>query len=117
MLQGTRVPPWPLGVPTVNKNDCSTDNGTRRLSNGGGFVGTLACSAVGGEFAALAPVAGAFYTDTNGPENGCAPGRKPLPILEFHGGADKTVLYAGGKGEGGIEPPITDWYGNLLLSL
>ncbi|KAF2435432.1 carbohydrate esterase family 1 protein [Tothia fuscella] len=79
------------------------------MSNGGGFVGTLACSAVGGEFAAFAPVSGSFYTDVNGPDNGCAPARSPLPILEFHGGDDKSVPYAGGQGEGGREPPIPDW--------
>jgi poly(3-hydroxybutyrate) depolymerase len=82
------------------------------LSNGGGFVGTLACSDVGGQFAAVAPVAGAFYTDVNGPNNGCAPARSPLPILEIHGGSDKTVNYTGGEGEGGPLPSIPAWYVN-----
>jgi len=79
------------------------------LSNGGGFVGVIACSDVSAHFAALAPVAGAFYTDINGPNNGCAPGRTPLPLLEIHGGSDKTVNYTGGTGEGGQLPSITDW--------
>jgi poly(3-hydroxybutyrate) depolymerase len=79
------------------------------MSNGGGFVGTLACSAEGGEFAAFAPASGSFYTDVNGLNNGCSPARSPLPILEFHGGADKSVNYTGGVGEGGLEPPIPDW--------
>lgn len=89
------------------------------MSNGGGFVGTIACSPLGGEFAAFAPVSGSFYTDTNGPDNGCAPARKPLPMLEFHGGSDKSVAYTGGQGEGGIEPSIPDWYVNIatLVSL
>ena len=64
---------------------------------------------MGGEFAAFASGSGAFYTDINGPDNGCAPARSPLPILEIHGGVDKTVHYEGGQGEGGVEPPIRDW--------
>ncbi|KAL9113467.1 MAG: hypothetical protein Q9227_002508 [Pyrenula ochraceoflavens] len=80
------------------------------LSNGGGFVGTLACNdTVGGEFAAFAPASGAFYTDAHGPNDGCTPARAVTPMLEFHGGADESVYYAGGQGEGGYEPPISDW--------
>lgn len=82
------------------------------ISNGGGFVGTLACNdTVGGRFAAFAPAAGAFYTDAGPLNDGCTPARSPLPILEFHGGSDETVLYRGGKGEGGGEPPIPEWLG------
>lgn len=79
------------------------------MSNGGGFVGTIACSAVGGEFAAFAAGSGSFYTDSQGLYDGCTPARSPLPILEIHGGADKSVYYEGGVGEGGFEPPIPDW--------
>ncbi|EON97591.1 putative ferulic acid esterase protein [Phaeoacremonium minimum UCRPA7] len=80
------------------------------MSNGAGFIGALACNdTVGGEFAAYAPVAGAFYTDANG--TGCTPARSPLPIMEFHGGSDASVLYDGGQGEGGYEPPIPTWLG------
>ena len=80
------------------------------MSNGGGFVGTLACDRLGSTlFAAYAMHSGAFYTDVSGPDNGCAPARIPIPILEIHGGADKTVRYEGGQGDGGPEPPITDW--------
>ena len=72
------------------------------ISNGGGFVGTLACNGtVGGEFAALAPIAGAFYTDNRGPDDGCEPARSPMPIMEFHGGADADVFYNGGPGVSG----------------
>lgn len=81
------------------------------ISNGGGFVGTLACNdTVGGEFAAFAPAAGSFYTDA-GPtaKDGCKPARDLTPMLEFHGGADESVHYEGGQGEGGIEPSIPDW--------
>ncbi|KAK3064407.1 hypothetical protein LTS18_007477 [Coniosporium uncinatum] len=81
------------------------------ISNGGGFVGTLACNdTVGGQFAAFAPAAGSFYTDA-GPNatDGCTPARSPMPMMEFHGGADQSVHYEGGQGEGGYEPPIMDW--------
>ncbi|KAH8897519.1 alpha/beta-hydrolase [Thozetella sp. PMI_491] len=78
------------------------------MSNGGGFVGTLACNdTVGGEFAAFAPASGSFYTDADG--TSCTPARSPLPMLEFHGGADTSVPYEGGQGEGGREPPISTW--------
>ena len=79
------------------------------MSNGGGFIGTLACDKQGSSlFRALASHSGAFYTDTNGPDNGCAPA-KMMPMLEIHGAADKVVPYLGGKGEGGDEPPIQLW--------
>lgn len=78
-------------------------------SNGGGFVGTLACSPDhGGQFAAFAAVSGAFYTDVTG-NDGCHPARSPLPIFEFHGGADPTIPYGGGIGRGGPLPSIPDW--------
>ena len=80
------------------------------LSNGGGFVGTLACNdTVGGEFAAFAPASGAFYTDATGVDDGCKPARSVTPIMEFHGGADNSVFYNGGEGEGGFEPAIPTW--------
>lgn len=62
-------------------------------SNGGGFTGTLACSAEAGKnFAAIAACAGAFYTDVVEDANDkCEPSRSPFPILEFHGSIDKTV--------------------------
>ncbi|KAF1850264.1 carbohydrate esterase family 1 protein [Cucurbitaria berberidis CBS 394.84] len=79
------------------------------MSNGGGFIGTLACDAVGSTlFRAVAAASGAFYTDVNGPANGCAPS-KVVPMLEIHGAADKTVKYEGGQGDGGPEPAISDW--------
>lgn len=82
-----------------------------RMSNGGGFIGTLACSPIGSRlFTALAAGSGAFYTDVNGPDNGCSPAKIPLPILEIHGGSDKTVKYSGGQGDGGPQPPISSWY-------
>ncbi|CAH0038013.1 unnamed protein product [Clonostachys solani] len=78
-------------------------------SNGGGFVGLLACSADhGGQFAAFAGVASALYTDLSGDET-CSPSRSPLPMLESHGTADTTIPYNGGDGVGGKLPAIPDW--------
>ncbi|KAF1829864.1 alpha/beta-hydrolase, partial [Decorospora gaudefroyi] len=81
------------------------------MSNGGGFVNSLACSDLSNPlFAALATHSGAFYTDTNGPNNGCTH-PKPIPMLSIHGAADKTVPYTGGDGDGGPLPAIQDWLG------
>lgn len=78
-------------------------------SNGGGFVGTLACSpGHGGQFTAFAPISGAFYTDVHGNDH-CHPARSPLPMFEFHGGSDPTIPYGGGNGRGGELPSISDW--------
>ena len=78
------------------------------MSDGGGFVNTLACSQDhGAAFAAFAPVSGAFYTDTE--LGDCSPSRSPLPVLEFHGSNDCTVKYSGGVGNGGPLPSIPDW--------
>ncbi|PHH86826.1 hypothetical protein CDD83_9696 [Cordyceps sp. RAO-2017] len=81
------------------------------FSNGGGFVGTLACSHDhGGRFAAFAAVSGAFYTSEEGLQGmACRPARLPVPILEVHGTDDKTVPYAGGTGRGGRLDPIPTW--------
>lgn len=70
-------------------------------SNGGGFVGVLACR-MPERIAAFAPVAGAFY-----PQGGeCRPNR-PAPVLEIHGKADKTIPYEGDSAKG--LPPIPQW--------
>ncbi|MGC7098621.1 alpha/beta hydrolase family esterase [Amycolatopsis lurida] len=70
-------------------------------SNGGGFVGVLACH-LPGRIAAFAPVAGAYY-----PQGGeCSPSR-PAPILAFHGTADATIPYDGNPAKG--LPAIPDW--------
>lgn len=79
------------------------------FSNGGGFVGTLACSAEHGKhFAAFGAVEGAFYTDAT-PDANCQPARTPLPILEVHSSRDGLVYYQGGEGRGGPLPAIPDW--------
>ncbi|KAH9904673.1 carbohydrate esterase family 1 protein [Xylariomycetidae sp. FL2044] len=82
------------------------------MSNGGGFVNTIACSgAVGGQFAAFAPASPSLYTDSNNNSGDCAPARSPMPLLEIHGGSDASVPYGGGEGEGGAEPAIMTWLG------
>lgn len=89
------------------------------FSNGGGMTGLLACNGtkVGGRFAALAGVAGAYYRDESlKKENlfgeGCVresrdggEGLAVIPYLEIHGDADKVVGYAGENGTF----PIPDW--------
>ncbi|TQB72711.1 hypothetical protein MPDQ_006504 [Monascus purpureus] len=83
-------------------------------SNGGGFTNVLACDPVAStRFAAFAPVSGAYYQGDS--EDGCNPvtvpikcnpGRTPIPILEFHGSADKTIPYAGGARRGSCLPTV-----------
>lgn len=76
------------------------------FSNGGGLVGLLACR-LAGRIAAFAPVSGSF-PDTPG---GCHPAR-PVPILDIHGAADRTVPYDGTThlwNEVSLLPPIPVW--------
>jgi poly(3-hydroxybutyrate) depolymerase len=80
------------------------------MSIGGGFVDTIACNAtVGQEFAAFAPVAGAYYTDNDDKYKYCKPAA-PLPMFSIHGARDESVPYDGGQGSGGELPSIPDWY-------
>lgn len=75
--------------------------------------------------AAFAPVSGAFYTanttsntcdpetipynpDIN-PARNCTPGRLSIPMLEFHGLADKTISYTGGVRRKACLPTIPHW--------
>ncbi|KAI0883172.1 carbohydrate esterase family 1 protein [Annulohypoxylon maeteangense] len=81
------------------------------ISIGGGFVNTIACSALSSHFAAFAPASGSFYTDNDAAHGNCTPARTPIPVLEIHGGADASVFYAGRAGEGGEEPGIETWLG------
>ncbi|MFI7383993.1 alpha/beta hydrolase family esterase [Streptomyces sp. NPDC049813] len=74
-------------------------------SNGAGFTGLLACRSAS-RFAAVAPVAGAFYPDTG---KNCRPSR-PVPVLDFHGTGDTTIPYAG-DAERGL-PPVQKWVGD-----
>lgn len=69
-------------------------------SNGGGFTGLLACDPTATKrIAAFAPVSGAFYLDADTNKlPPCKPTstRSVIPILEFHGLKDDTILYDGG---------------------
>jgi poly(3-hydroxybutyrate) depolymerase len=87
-------------------------------SQGGGFVGVLACDAtLSVRIKAFASVSGAFYQpaaadgtcDPATVDIVCSPGRTDVPILEFHGGADDTIAYAGGLRKGACLPSIRHW--------
>lgn len=72
---------------------------------------TLACSSDhGADFAAFAPVSGAFYDDLD--NTNCQPARSPMPVLEFHGANTDHIPYDGGPSEPGSSnnvPAIPDW--------
>ncbi|MGQ9909499.1 MAG: extracellular catalytic domain type 1 short-chain-length polyhydroxyalkanoate depolymerase [Candidatus Flexifilum sp.] len=73
------------------------------LSNGAGMSHRLACEA-SDLVAAIGGVAGAYAPLT------CAPER-PVPVIAFHGTADRIVPIDGLEGGlgGGALPPIRDW--------
>ncbi|KAB8239532.1 hypothetical protein ETB97_000757 [Aspergillus alliaceus] len=83
-------------------------------SNGGGFTNLLACNATSStKIAAFAPVSGAYYQDVSEEDCHpttvpikCNPGRTPIPIIEFHGTADKTIPYGGGGRRGECLPSV-----------
>jgi poly(3-hydroxybutyrate) depolymerase len=92
------------------------------MSNGGGFsANILACDPVASKkIAAFAGVSGAYYqgtTDANCQPDTvpvkCNPGRKPIPILEFHGQTDGVIPYVGGPRRNRCLPSIphfiTSW--------
>lgn len=91
------------------------------MSNGGGFsANILACDPVASKkIAAFAGVSGAYYQGSDKdctPSTvaiSCNPGRKPIPVLEFHGSADATIPYNGGPRRGACLPSIphfiTSW--------
>ncbi len=79
------------------------------MSNGGGFVNTLACSSEGQAFAAFAAVAGAFYGDVAEEKFECEPAWLPVPILEIHGDKDGIIAYQGGEASGVAIPAIPGW--------
>ncbi|CAD0113294.1 unnamed protein product [Aureobasidium uvarum] len=98
------------------------------FSNGGGFVGTLACDpTLSQRFSTFAANSGAEYTNTTGtcdPPNVltntivqpvCSPGRSNLPMLEFHGDADGTIPYPGGPRRGYCLPTVPHWVTDWAL--
>ncbi|TLD37520.1 carbohydrate esterase family 1 protein [Venturia nashicola] len=81
-------------------------------SGGAGLTAILACDPQASALiAAFAPVAAANYLLPNGSTPSCNPARFPIPMLEFHGWEDKTILYAGGPNTrgNGITPPVNGW--------
>lgn len=88
-------------------------------SNGGGFVGqTMACDPTMSKvIAAFAPVSGANYVPGSTKSNcdpetiaiPCNPSRSPIPLLQFHGNADKTIPYLGGPRNGACLPTVAHW--------
>jgi poly(3-hydroxybutyrate) depolymerase len=91
-------------------------------SNGGGFVGTLACDPSASRlFAAFGANSGAFYTAPgfanpapsscfpDSVYNVCNPGRSRLPFLELHGDADGQIAYGGGSHQFNCMPAIPQY--------
>ncbi|KAI5194519.1 hypothetical protein E4T38_09539 [Aureobasidium subglaciale] len=98
------------------------------FSNGGGFVGTLACdSTLSKRFSAFSVNSGAEYTNTTGTCNPpsvltntlvqsvCSPDRADVPMLEFHGDADGTIPYPGGPRRGYCLPSVSHWVTDWAL--
>lgn len=92
------------------------------FSNGGGFVGTLACDpTLSQRFSTFSVNSGAEYTNTTGTCNPtsvltntivqpiCSPGRSNLPMIEFHGDTDGTIPYPGGARRGYCLPTVPHW--------
>jgi poly(3-hydroxybutyrate) depolymerase len=86
------------------------------MSDGGGFCNTLACDpTLSARIAAFAPVSGAFYINESSSCSPntitipCNPGRPKIPILEFHGYFDTTILYVGEARNGACLPSIPYW--------
>lgn len=81
-------------------------------SGGGGLTALLACDPKASALiAAFAPVSAANYLLSNGKEPACNPSRTPIPLLEFHGWKDATILYSGGDNtrKDGVTPPLPEW--------
>lgn len=91
------------------------------FSNGGGFVGTLACDATASNlFAAFGANSGAFYEGASTTNCNplavpitCNPGRQHQPFLEIHGNADPQISYTGGSHNNECLPDVryyvTQW--------
>lgn len=76
-------------------------------SNGGGFLGSLACSEHGNAYKAFAPMAPALYTDVAGDDH--CDFTNFRPILEIHGLDDDVTNYDGGESNGHPIPSIPEW--------
>jgi polyhydroxybutyrate depolymerase len=71
------------------------------ISNGGGMANRIACD-LANLVAAIGPVSGAYNLWQD-----CHPSR-PVPVIAFHGTADKIVPYEGFPIEA-VSPPIPKW--------
>lgn len=76
------------------------------LSNGGFMSHVLACK-LNNKIAAIASVAGTFYTA----QYPYVPG-KAVPVMQVHGTSDPTVPYAGGSGMVSVDTTIAFWVRN-----
>ncbi|CAN5406654.1 hypothetical protein BH10ACT3_BH10ACT3_00700 [soil metagenome] len=76
------------------------------FSNGAFLTSAVAC-AYSDRIAAVAPVAGMRDIP------GCAP-QRPVPVISFHGTADRFVAYEGGLGPAAAELPASDGSGRTL---
>lgn len=72
------------------------------FSNGGGFTNVLACK-LASRIAAFAIVSGGMH-----PVSGGCQVAQPVPLLEIHGTADRTVPYNGNPANDS-EPPLQQW--------
>ncbi len=77
------------------------------LSQGAFMSSAIACE-YADRFAAVAPVAGITANI-----KGCQPAR-PVPIITFHGTADRFVAYDGGLGPAALDLPAPDGSGRKL---
>ncbi|MGV9710297.1 alpha/beta hydrolase family esterase [Gordonia sp. NPDC003424] len=73
-------------------------------SNGGGFVGMLACR-MPWPFAAFATVSAAYYSPY---ATKCA-APQPISLIDFHGTADRVIHYRGGVRFGARYLPVDAW--------
>jgi polyhydroxybutyrate depolymerase len=79
------------------------------LSNGAFMTSAVAC-VYADRIAAVAPVAGISEFQ------GCDPAR-PVPVVTFHGTADRFVSYGGGLGESAMDLPAPDGSGRTFRDL
>ncbi|KAE9979347.1 hypothetical protein EG327_007059 [Venturia inaequalis] len=81
-------------------------------SNGAGLVNLLACDPqASSQITAFAPVSAANYLLPSGAAPNCNPARTPIPLLNFHGWADETILYRGGNNtrNDGVTQAVDVW--------
>lgn len=90
------------------------------FSGGGGLAHLLACDPVmSTRIAAFTIAAGSIWTDKAMRQQKavreplynvgrCKPGRTPIPILDFHGGADQLIAYDGNSFDG-TTVPVPEW--------